>query len=71
MRRLEPLLASAFERGMARHQNAALEDADFVSEDVDVEDPPPRRVRHAVTTALSNYVGGNYWRLTMSRHLMA
>lgn len=51
MCRIEPLLAPTFERGMTCHQHAALEDADFVGEDVDVEDPPPRRIRHAIQIA--------------------
>lgn len=48
MRRVEPLLATPFKGSMACCRDAALEDADFVGEHMDLEEPPPRRVRHAV-----------------------
>jgi hypothetical protein len=51
MRRVEPLLSTFFNWSMACHQDAALQDADFVGGDMDVEDPPPRGVRHAVEIA--------------------
>ena len=38
-------------RRMAGDERAVFEDADRVGEDVDVEDPAPRRVRHAVEIA--------------------
>ena len=40
MRRIEPLLAAPFEQRMACDQHAVLEDADFVGENMDVEDTP-------------------------------
>jgi hypothetical protein len=45
MCRVEPLLAALFERSMACHQEVALEDADFVGKNMDIEDPPSRGVR--------------------------
>src|SRR4249920_152422 len=41
----------AFERSMRGDENAVVEDANLVGEDVDVEDAATRRVRHAVEIA--------------------
>jgi len=51
MRRIETLLAAAFERRMCGDQLAVFEDADGVGEDMDFEDAPPGGVRHAVEIA--------------------
>src|SRR6185437_13919113 len=51
VRRIEPLLAPSFERGVGRNKRSVFEDADLVSENVDLEHAPPRRVGHAVEIA--------------------
>ena len=52
MGRIKALLAAPFQRGVGGDERAVLEDADDrIGEDVDVEDPTSRRVRHAVEIA--------------------
>ena len=51
MGRIKALLAAPFQRGVGGDERAVLEDANRIGEDVDVEDPTSRRVRHAVEIA--------------------
>ena len=48
---VDVFVVAAFERSMRGDENAVLEDANLVGEDVDVEDAATRRVRHAVEIA--------------------
>src|ERR1700719_5398086 len=51
VRRIEPLLAAPIQRKMRGNELAVLEDADFVGQDVHVEDAPAGGGRHAVEDA--------------------
>ena len=51
MRGIEPLFASPVERRMTGDERAVLEDADRTGQYMDVQNPPTRRVRHAVQIA--------------------
>ena len=48
---VDMFVVAAFERSMRGDENAVVEDANLVGEDVDVEDAAARRVRHAVEIA--------------------
>lgn len=61
MRRIEAPVTAAFERDMARDENAIFEDLDRVGEDMDIEHAPAGGVRNAVevaTDADHAFVGG-------------
>ena len=51
MSRVETPLAAPLERRVAGDEGAGLEDADFIGENMNVEDAAARRVRHAVEIA--------------------
>jgi hypothetical protein len=51
MSRIEALLIAAFERNVRGDHHAVLEDLDLVGEHVNVEHPPPRRLRDAIEIA--------------------
>ena len=51
MGRIKALLAAPFQRRVGGDERAVLEDANRVGENMDVEDPTSRRVRHAVEIA--------------------
>ena len=51
MRWVDTRVVAAFEGNMDGHNGAVLEDADLIGADVDVEDAPTGRVRHAVEIA--------------------
>ena len=48
---IELLLAASLQRRVRGDQRPVLEDADFVSQDMDIEHTPARRVGHAVEIA--------------------
>jgi hypothetical protein len=48
---IEPLLAAPLKRRLRSDKDSVLENADFVSENMDVEHTPARRVGHAVENA--------------------
>ena len=51
MSRIETLLVTTFERRMAGDQPSVLKDANRVDQDMNIENAPARRVRHAVEIA--------------------
>jgi len=51
MRGIETFFATPFEGRMAGDERAILEDTDGISKHVNVENPTPRRIRHAVEIA--------------------
>jgi hypothetical protein len=55
MRRVDTRLVAALERNMDGDNRAVFEDADLIGADVDVEDAPTGRVRHAVEIAGNAY----------------
>jgi hypothetical protein len=48
---IETLLVAPFQRNVAGDERPILKDADLISEDVDVENAPARRIRDAVEIA--------------------
>ena len=51
MRRIEPFLASSFQRGVGRNELPVFEDTDFIGENVHFEDAPSRGAGHTVEIA--------------------
>ena len=51
MRRIEPFLASSFQRSVGRNKRSIFEDADLVGENVDLDGASPRGVGHAIEIA--------------------